>query len=78
MVRGFGDAEFDREGRYARRVAMSCPGDGVADALFPAGEGRWVLVRNQLSAALSSMGAESAGETEEPEPMEIIVYREAD
>ncbi len=66
---------FDTKGRFVNQAAVSCPGDGTEDQLFPVGNDVWVLVRNLTSAALSAAGGGGDEDGEEAEPMEVVCYR---
>jgi hypothetical protein len=67
---------FDGAGRYVRKVAVSCEGDGLEDRLFFTGGDRAVLVRG-LQDAREAMrpAAEEEGEAEEEAPpLTVICY----
>ena len=66
---------FTTDGRWDRRVALTCPADPERDRLFLLDDERAVLVSG-FQGALDALRGETNDDDEtEAEPMEVILYR---
>ena len=66
--------EFDREGRFQRRIDLVLDGDPVEDGLFIVGD-RLYLVTDLFGAVMASIGGgDSEEDTEEGEPLRLIAH----
>jgi len=63
---------FDPQGRFVRRTAVACAGDGRFDDLFFLGDDRLLLITGAYEAAMTMRGIPLPRDGVEPAPMEII------
>jgi hypothetical protein len=66
---------FTADGRWDRRVALRCAGDPERDRLFLLDGGRALLVSGFQNALDALRGEETDDDSDDAEPMEVILYR---
>ncbi len=72
---------LDSEGNFTRQIAVACEGVAARDALFPLGDGRFVLVKGHADAMAAMRGSSSddeEAEFDDAAPLEIVGLRVAD
>jgi hypothetical protein len=69
---------IDREGNFIRQIAVACEGVASRDALFPLGDGDFVLVRNHADAVAAMRGVSPSApdaDLDEAAPLEVVGLR---
>jgi hypothetical protein len=66
--------EYDRDGRYMRRIVLVGEGDPVEDGIFIQDD-RTYRVTNLFSAFMANLGGDAEGEGDEySEPLRLVAY----
>jgi hypothetical protein len=69
---------LDAGGNFDRQIAVACEGVADRDALYPLGDGAFVLVRGHADAMAAMRGDESGtadAELDDATPLEIVGLR---